>query len=139
MKSYKEAEVVTLNVTNQSSVTTDTIYQQQKSSLILGALSDIIAGLPFIGFLSKQEAPTKLLFCVTTATAVLHHHMSLTCSKKRHLTQAPALKPRLFSIELHTVGQHLVIARFHLLLPLSRTIVQTMSGVPHHCHHIRLL
>ena len=45
----------------------------------------------------------------------------------------------LFSIDLHTVRQHLVIARFLLLLLLSGTPFQTMSGVPHHCHHLSLV
>ena len=45
----------------------------------------------------------------------------------------------LFSIDLHTVRQHLVIARFLLLLLLSGTLFQMMSGVPHHCQHIGLV
>ena len=58
------------------------------------------------------------LICATTATAVLHHHMSLTCCIKSHhtpTTLAPAHTP-LISIDLHTVRQHLVIAHFLLLL-----------------------
>ena len=45
----------------------------------------------------------------------------------------------LFSIDLHTVRQHLVIVRFLLLLLLSGTLFQMMSGVPHHCHHLFLV
>ena len=58
---------------------------------------------------------------------------------KRHhtpATLAPAHTPCLFSIDLHTVRQHLVFARFPLLLLLSGTLFQMMSGVPHHCHHL---
>ena len=54
-------------------------------------------------------------------------------------TLAPAHTPCLFSIDLHTVRQHLVTTRFLLLLLLSGTLFQMMSGVPHHCHHLRLV
>ena len=77
----------------------------------------------------------------STASAVLHHHMSLTCCRKSHhtpTTLAPAHTPCLFSIDLHTVRQHLVIVHFLLLL-LSGTLFQLMSGVPHHCHHLCLV
>ena len=37
------------------------------------------------------------------------------------------------------VRQHLVIARFLLLLLLSGTLFQMMSGVSHHCHHLSLV
>ena len=47
--------------------------------------------------------------------------------------------PRLFSIDLHTVRQHLVIVHFLLLLVLSGTLFQMMSCVPHHCHHLSLV
>ena len=68
--------------------------------------------------------------------------MSQTCCIKSHRTPAtlaPAHTPCLFSIDLHTVRQHLVIARFLLLLLLSGTLIQMMSGVPHHCHHLSLV
>ena len=54
-------------------------------------------------------------------------------------TLAPAHTPCLFSIDPHTVRQHLVIVHFPLLLLLSRTLFQMMSGVPHHCHHLSLV
>ena len=69
-------------------------------------------------------------------------HMSLTCCIKSHHTPAslaPAHTPCLFSIDLHTVRQHLVIVHFILLLLLSGTLFQMMSGVPHHCHHLSLV
>ena len=90
----------------------------------------------------KLEAPTKWLVCATTATAVLLHHMSLTCCIESHhtpATLAPAHTLCLFSIDLHTVRQHLVIVHFLLLFLLSGTLFQMMSGVPHHCHHLSLV
>ena len=62
--------------------------------------------------------------------------MSLTFCRKSHHTLAPAHTPCLFSIDMHTVRQHLVIARFLLLLFLSETLFQMMSGVLNHCHHL---
>ena len=53
-------------------------------------------------------------------------------------TLAPVHTPCLFSIDLHTVRQHLVIVHFLLLLLLSGTLFQIMSDVPHHCHHLSL-
>ena len=47
--------------------------------------------------------------------------------------------PCLFSINLHKVWQHLVIARFLLLLLLFETLFRMMSGVPHYCHHLCLV
>ena len=62
------------------------------------------------------------------------------CRKSHHTpaTLAPAHTPYLFSIDLHIVRQHLVIARFCVLLLPSGTLVEMMSGVLHHCHHISL-
>ena len=77
--------------------------------------------------------------CPTTITAVLHHDMSLTCCIKSNRTLAPAHMPCLFSIDLHTVRQHLVIVHFLLHFLLSGTLFQMMSGVPHHCHHLSLV
>ena len=54
-------------------------------------------------------------------------------------TLAPAHTPCLFSIDLHIVRQHLVIVHFLLLLLLSGTLFQMMSGVPHHSHHLSLV
>ena len=54
-------------------------------------------------------------------------------------TLAPAHTPCLFSIDLHTVRQHLVIVHFLFLLLLSGTLFQMISGVPHHCHHLSLV
>ena len=90
----------------------------------------------------KVRSTYKIVFCATTATAVLQHHLSLTCCIESHCTPATlasAHTPYIFSIDLHTVGQHLVIVNFLLLLLLSGTLFQTMSGVPHHCHHLSLV
>ena len=54
-------------------------------------------------------------------------------------TLAPAHTSCLFSIDLHTVRQHLVTVHFILLLLLSGNLFQMMSGVPHHCHHLSLV
>ena len=51
----------------------------------------------------------------------------------------PAHTPCLFSIDLHTVRQHLVIVHFLLLLLLSGALFQMMSDVPYHCHHLSLV
>ena len=89
----------------------------------------------------KVRSTYKKLVCSTTVTAVLHHHMPLTCCIKSHRTPAtlaPAHTPCLFSIDLHTVWHHLVITHFLLLL-LSGTLLQMMSGVTHHCNHLSLV
>ena len=70
---------------------------------------------------------------------VLYFNETKSYSNKSHCTLAPAHAPCLFSIDLHTVGQHLVIVHFLLLLLLSGTLFQMMSGVPHHCHHPSLV
>ena len=106
--------------------------------------SSITIHLKSLHWLPVKERSTykKWIVCATTATAVLHHHTSLTCSIESHRTPeslAPAHTPCLFSIDLHTVGQHLVIVHFLLLLLLSGTLFQMMSDVSHHCHHLRLV
>ena len=68
--------------------------------------------------------------------------MSLTCCRRSHHTLAtftPAHTPCFFSIDMYTVRQHLVIARFLLLLLLSGTLLQMTSGVPHHCHYLSIV
>ena len=78
----------------------------------------------------------------STATAVLQHHMLLTCCMKCHRTPAtlaPAHAPCLFSIDLYSVRQHMAIVHFLLLLLLSGTLFQMMSDVPHYCHHLSLV
>ena len=59
-------------------------------------------------------------------------------NKPSHSRNTPSSSTSLFSIDLHTVRQQLVIARFLLLL-LSGTLLQIMSGVPNNCHHLDLI
>ena len=103
--------------------------------------SNIITQIQSLHWLPVKVRSTYKIVCATTATAVLHHHMSLTCCIEcfRTLaTFAPAHTPCLFSMDLYTVGQHLGIASFLLLLPLSGTLFQMISAVPHHRHHLCL-
>ena len=89
----------------------------------------------------KVRSAYKIACLCYHCHSVLHHHMLMTCCRKRHRTSAtltPAHTPCLFSIDLHTVRQHLVIARFPLLLLLSGTLSKTMLGVPHRCHYLCL-
>ena len=92
--------------------------------------------------------PVKVRSTYKIACLCYHCHsstapsLSLTCCIESHCTPAtlaPAHTPCLFSIDLHTVRQHLVIVHFLLLLLLSGTLFQMMSGVPHHCHHFSLV
>ena len=104
--------------------------------------SSITTHLKSLHWLPVKERNTYKIACLCYhCTAVLHHHMSLTCCIKSHCTPAslaPAHTPCLFSIDLHTVRRHLVIVHF-LLSFLSGTLFQMMSGVPHHCHRLSLV
>ena len=92
---------------------------------------------------SLHWLPVKVRSTYKIACLCYHCHiMSLICCIKSHYTPAtlaPAHTRCLFSIDLHTVRQHLVIVHFLLLLLLSGTLFQMMSGVPHHCHHLSLV
>ena len=90
---------------------------------------------------SLHWLPVKVRSTYKMACLCYHCHSSTTPSyvtdmlhkKPLHTpTLAPAHTPCLFSIDLHTVRQHLVIVHFLLLLLLSGTLFQMMSGVPHH-------
>ena len=111
--------------------------------LRLSMSSSITIHLKSLHWLPVNVRSTYKIACsATTATAVLHHHMSLACCIESHCapaTLAPAHTPCLFSIDLRTLRQHLVIVHFLLLLLLSGTLFQMMSGVPHHCHHLSLV
>ena len=72
---------------------------------------------------------------VSNIARTCYFELRRLASIRRLLTSAPCL----FSIDLHTVRQHLVIVHFLLLLLLSGTLFQMMSGVPHHCHHLSLV
>ena len=92
----------------------------------------------FIGVLTRSTYKIVCLcYQVLPVAAVLYHHISHICCRKSHhipVTLALAHTPFNFSIDLHTVWQHLVIAHFLMHL-LHRTQFQMMSRVPHHCHH----
>ena len=97
---------------------------------------------------SLHWLPVKVRSTYKIACLCYHCHSSIAPSyvtdmlHKSHCTPAtlaPAHTPCLFSIDLHTVRQHLVIVHFLLLLLLFGTLFQMMSGVPHHCHHLSLV
>ena len=97
---------------------------------------------------SLHWLPVKVRSTYKIACLCYHCHSSTAPSyvtdmlHKSHCTPAtlaPAHTPCLFSIDLHTVRQHLVIVHFLLLLLLSGTLFQMMSGLPHHCHHLNLV
>ena len=81
--------------------------------------------------------------CYHCHSSTAPSYMPLKCNRKcNHSpeTLAPAHMPSLFSIEQHIVRQHLVIARFLLLLLLSGTLYRWCPwNVPHHCHHLSLV
>ena len=83
--------------------------------------------------LSRIDYCSSLLF---GSTHDVTSHLQRT---QNYAARAPAHAPCFFSIDLHTVRQHLVIVHFLLLLLLSETLFQMMSGVPHHCHQISLV
>ena len=91
---------------------------------------------------SVKERSTYKIACLCN-----HSHSSTAPSyvadmlqqKPSHTTLAPAYTPCLYSIDLCTVRRRFVIAHFPLLLLLSGTPFQMMSGVPHHCHHLCLI
>ena len=94
---------------------------------------------------SLHWLPVKVRSTYKIACLCYHCHSSTAPSyvtdmlHKVHCSFAPAHTPCLFSIDLHTVRQHLMIVHFLLLLLLSGTLFQMMSGVPHHCHHLCLV
>ena len=107
--------------------------------LRLPKLSSITTHLKSLHWLPVKARTTYIIACLC-----YHCHSSTapsfvadTLHEKPSL--APAHTPCLFSIDLHTVRQHLVIVHFLLLLLLSGTLFKIMSGVSHHCHHLILV
>ena len=101
---------------NRRNNLTDSMFTEQLPDLL-----DYVNSLP--GFV-----------CLVGDMNIHFDNMSLTCCIKSHHTPAslaPAHAPCLFSIDLHTVRQHLVIVHFLLLLLLYGTLFQMMLGVPH--------
>ena len=79
---------------------------------------------------SLHWLPVKVRSTYKIVCLCYHGHSSTAPSYVTDMQQKkPSHTPRLFSIDLHTVRQHLVIAHFLLLLPLSGTLFQMMSGV----------
>ena len=115
------------------------LYIMHAYIVLFAALSNAVCLHNVFFFLSSFAIDFCKCFLFSCFVLV---HMSLTCCIKSHCTPAtlaPAHTPCLFSIDLHTVRQHLVIVHFLLLLLLSGTLFQMMSGVPHHSHHLSLV
>ena len=101
-----------------------------------------------IHLISLHWLPLKVRSTYKIACLCFHCHSStvplyvadMLRKKPSHTaTLAPAHTPCLFSIDLHIIRQHLVIVHFLLLLLLSGTLFQMMSGVPHYCHYLSLV
>ena len=118
------------------------------NSLLFGSTNDVTSHLQ-----RKQNYAAQVIFCLPMSSSITIHLKSLhwlrvkvrstykiacSCYHCTPATLAPAQTPCFFSIDLHTVKQHLVIVHFLLLL-LSGTLFQMMSGVPHHSHHLSLV
>ena len=94
---------------------------------------------------SLHWLPVKVRSTYKIACLCYHCHSSTAPSyvtdmlHRKPLHTRSAHTPCLFSIDLHTVRQHLVIVHFLLLLLLFGTLFQMMSVVPHHCHHLCLV
>ena len=110
------------------------------NSLLFGSTHDVTSHLQQIqNYAARLILRLPMSSCITIHLKSLHW---LPVKVKSHCTPAtlaPAHTPCLFSIDLHTVRQHLVIVHFLLLLLLSGTLFQMMSGVPHHSHHLSLV
>ena len=99
--------------------------------------SNITTHLKSLHWLQVKERSTYIIACLC-----YHCHCSTAPSyvtdmlQKSYLTLAtliPAHAPCLFSIDLHIIRQHFVIVNFLL------TLIQIMSGVLHHWHHLSLV
>ena len=119
------------------------------NSLLFGSTHDVTSHLQ-----RTQNYAARVILRLPKPSSITIHPKSLhwllvkvrskkvRSSIKSHCTPAklaPAHTPCLFSIDLHTVRQHLVIVHFLLLLLLSGTLFKMMSGAPHHCHHLSLI
>ena len=105
--------------------------------------SSITIHLKSLHWLPVKERSTYRIACLCyhchSSTAPSYVADMLHKKPLHTATLVPAHTPCLFSIDLHTVRQHLVIVHFLLLLLLSGNLFQMMSGVPHHCHHLSLV
>ena len=107
--------------------------------LLLPMLSNITTHV-----ISLKCHPFNVRITYKLACLCYHRHSNTSPSNVSDMLQknpctpatlAPAHTPCLFSIDLHTVRQHLVNSSFILLL-LSRSLFQMLSGVLHHSHHL---
>ena len=111
--------------------------------LCLPKSSSITTHLKSLNWLPVKVRSTYKIACLcyhchsSTAPSYVADMLHEKPSHTRSLARAHT--PCLFSIDLHTVRQHLVIAHFLLHLLLYGTLFQMMSGVPHHCHHLSLV
>ena len=106
------------------------------NSLLFGSTNDVTSHLQRI-----QNYAARVIFRLPLSSSITIHLKSLhwlPVKVRSTYKIAPAHTPCLFSIDLHTVRQHLVIVHFLLLL-LSGTLFQMMSGMPHHSHHLSLV
>ena len=70
-------------------------------------------------------------------TIICYRHAAKNAITPATLT--PAHTPCVFLIDPHTAILHLMIALILLLLIPFETPFPMMSGVSHHCHHLRLI
>ena len=96
--------------------------------------SDMTTHLKSLHWLPVKVRSTYKIACLCyhchSSTAPSYVADMLHKSHRTPATLAPANTTCLFSIDLHTVRQHLVIVHFLLLLLLSGTLFQMMSSVP---------
>ena len=88
----------------------------------------------FVNISTNSLCAIALCFQCHSSTTPSYITDMLQKSHHTHATLASAHTPCLFSIDMHTLRQHLVIGHFLLLL-LSVTLFKMMSCAPHHCHH----
>ena len=87
--------------------------------------------------------PVKVRSTYEIACLCYHCHSSTAPSYVIDMLHRKPLHTRSYTMPLlnrpaHSKG-NLVIVNFLLLLLLSGTLFQMMSGVPHHCHHLSLV
>ena len=118
-------------------------YYAARVILRLPKSSNITTHFKSLQWIPIKVRSTNKIACLcyhcNSSTAPLYVADVLQKSHHTPATLATAHTPCLFSIDQHTVRQHLVIARFLLPLLLSGTLFQMMSGVPHYCHRLSLV
>ena len=111
--------------------------------LCLPTSSSITTHLESLHWLPVKVISTYKIACLcyhchsSTAPSYVADMLNKKPSHTRNTRSSSDTMPLLN--RLHTVRQHLVIVHFLLLLLLSGTLFQMMSGVPRHCHHLSLV